>query len=154
MLFRLATPIALLAMAPVALLAESASSPTTPLSIGYTGAPSQHGGRDCSACHNSFATNSDSSGSVSLNVTSYNPGVMQTIHVTLKHPTATRWGFQMTVVTVSDPTKMAGIFTPGGPNVQVVCDDGSQFGSPAPCSATGQIEFAEHKDAPKTAKGM
>lgn len=120
-------------------------------SIGYTGAPTDHIGQDCSTCHNSYgAANSDATGSVTANISSYNPGVQQTIHVMVQHPQAQRWGFQITIRSVSDQTQSAGDYS-AGIAVQVVCDDGSRFGSAPPCNA--MREFAEHMNAPRTATG-
>jgi len=120
-------------------------------SLGYTGAPTDHNGQDCSTCHNSYgAANSDATGSVTTNISSYNPGVQQTIHVTVQHPQAQRWGFQITIRSVSDQTQSAGDYS-AGIAVQVVCDDGSRFGSAPPCNA--MREFGEHLNAPRTATG-
>src|SRR5579871_5182757 len=105
-------------------------------SIGYTGAPADHHGQDCSVCHNSFgAANSDQSGSVIVGISDYNPGVQQMIHIQVKHPLAMRWGFQITIREVSDETAEGGTFSAGpGDPFQVVCDDGTQFGSAPPCN--------------------
>ena len=144
----------LLVLAPAALFAESATSdPRTSLSIGYTGAPTDHGGKDCSTCHNSFASNSDGSGSVTLQVAPYNPSTIQTIKVIVNHPHARRWGFQLTARLVSDQTKLAGSFTASGMNTQVRIDNGTEFGAPAPANVSGQIEYAEHLNAPTTTLG-
>jgi uncharacterized protein (TIGR03437 family) len=133
----------LLFAGPVAVLAESAMP-----SIGYTGAPTDHNGQDCSTCHNSFGgANTDSRGSVTADITSYNPGVQQTIHLMVQHPLAQRWGFQITIRSVSDETQSAGDFSPGN-SVQVVGDDGSRFGSAPPCN--GMKEFSEHMNAPRS----
>jgi uncharacterized protein (TIGR03437 family) len=133
----------LLLAAPVAMLAEG-SMP----SIGYTGALTDHSGQDCSTCHNSFGgANTDSRGSVTADITSYNPGVQQTIHLMVQHPLAQRWGFQITIRSVSDETQSAGDFSPGN-SVTVVCDDGSRFGSAPPCNS--MKEFGEQLNAPRT----
>src|SRR5271166_5627697 len=96
--------LSLLLTAPIALLAESAMP-----SIGYAGAPADHNGQDCSTCHNSFgAANSDSRGSLTADIVSYNPGVQQTIRIMVQHPQAQRWGFQITIGAVSDETQSAG----------------------------------------------
>ncbi len=136
----------LLLAAPIALFGESALP-----SIGYTGAPTDHNGQNCSTCHNSFgAANSDATGSVTANISSYNPGVQQTIHIMVQHPQAQRWGFQITIRSVSDQTQSAGDYSTGIA-VAVVCDDGSHFGTAPPCNA--MREFAEHMNAPRTATG-
>jgi uncharacterized protein (TIGR03437 family) len=143
-------PVILFALAPVVVLAESAMP-----SIGYTGAPADHTGQNCSVCHSSFgAANSNTQGSVTVSITNYNPGVQQMIHVTVSNPTATRWGFQMTIREVSDETTEAGTFsTSTGQPFTVVCDSGSQFGSAPPCNGNNGRQFAEHLDAPVTAEG-
>jgi uncharacterized protein (TIGR03437 family) len=138
--------VSLLLAAPAVLLAESAMP-----SIGYTGAPTDHNGQNCSVCHTTYgAANSDASGSVTADITSYNPGVQQTIHLKVAHPQAQRWGFQITIRSVSDQTQSAGDYS-AGIAVQVVCDNGSRFGSAPPCNA--MREFAEHMNAPPTATG-
>jgi uncharacterized protein (TIGR03437 family) len=142
-----------LLLAPIFLWAESG----TP-SLGYAGVNSgigsDHGGQDCSTCHSSFgAANSDSTGSLAVTVGDYNPGIAQTIRIIVQHPVADRWGFQLTIREVSDETISSGSFSLALANdpVQVVCDDGSKFGS-ASCSAN-QRQFAEHNAAPRGAAG-
>lgn len=132
----------LLALTTAAAFAESG-----PPSIRFTGAPTD-GGQTCAACHTG---STDPRGSVTMDVGEYNPGVLQTIHVTVAHPQASRWGFQMTARVVSDETKEAGTFTSNSSQVQVRCDDGSRFGAAPPCG--GSREFAEHVLAPRTAAG-
>ena len=79
-------PLALFALLPALSFAESA----TP-SLGYTGAPTDHGGQDCSTCHNSFgAANSDKSGSLKVTAADYVPSVQQSIHVVVQNPNASR----------------------------------------------------------------
>jgi uncharacterized protein (TIGR03437 family) len=143
-------PLLLFALAPAVLLAESAQP-----SIGYAGAPTGHNGQNCVACHSDKGpANSDSTGSLTVSVSDYNPDVPQMIKITINHPTASRWGFQMTIREVSDETQEAGTFSVAtGQSDQVVCDDGSQFGSQPPCSGNGNRQFAEHMDAPRTAAG-
>jgi uncharacterized protein (TIGR03437 family) len=135
----------LLALAPALLLAESKIP-----SLGYTGAPTDHGGQDCSTCHNSFgAANSDPAGSLQVTVADYVPTEPQTIRIIVQHPQASRWGFQITIREQSDETLSSGVFTVLNPaDTQVVCDDGSQFGSQAPCNGTILRQFAEHLNAP------
>lgn len=132
----------LLAFAPAVLLAESAMP-----GIRFTGAPTD-GGQNCGACHTSSRK---PTGSVTLDVADYTPGIAQPIHVTIGDPQATRWGFELTARSVSDETGSAGTFMSGGPPVQIRCDDGSRFGAAPPCS--GLRQFAEHLNAPNTASG-
>jgi len=142
----------LIAVMPAVVLAESA----TP-SLGYTGAnavPSDHNGKDCSTCHSTFgAANSDPSGSLKVTVSDYVPNIQQTIRIFIQHPEAVTWGFQMTIREVSDETLSAGTFSPSNTPapVQVRCDDGSQYGSAAPCN--NLRAFAEHNVAPRGASG-
>ena len=71
-----------LAAIPVVLLAFS-SNPNVNSTGGVAGST------DCTSCHNTFAANSDSRGSVKLeNLGAYNPGVTQDIKVTISHPDA------------------------------------------------------------------
>jgi uncharacterized protein (TIGR03437 family) len=71
--------------------------------------------------------------------------------VTVSHPAAQRWGFQLSARLASDESKAAGTLAPNDV-VRVICDDGSARGVLAPCAA-GAPEFAEHFDAPRTAAG-
>jgi uncharacterized protein (TIGR03437 family) len=126
------------------------------VSIGYTGAPTDHGGQDCSTCHNSFGpANSDKTGSLQVTVSDYVPSVQQLIHIVVQNPNASRWGFQITVREQTDETLSSGTFSVPEPTapVQVVCDDGTQYGSPAPCSSNIARQFAEHLDAPRGTTG-
>ena len=73
------------------------------------------GGLTCTACHRTFApANSDPRGSVRIDAGNYAPGVKQTIRVTVFHPEAQRWGFELTARMVNDETKAAGEFAAGG----------------------------------------
>jgi uncharacterized protein (TIGR03437 family) len=118
------------------------------------------GGLDCTACHNSFApANSDPSGSVTLeNLQPYVPGVPQNLRVRISHPTAARWGFQLTARFVNGGGRiMAGSFTPIDNETKVVCDNGStsplNTGDPGPCSAE-KLAWIEHADAPRGTPGQ
>src|SRR5438309_11169859 len=99
--------------------------------IQRTGAPVD-GGLTCTACHRSFALDSDPRGSVKITASAYTPGVKQTIQVTISHPDQKRWGFQLIGRFASDPSKQAGTFDPG-PLVRVRCSntvDGPCHGAP------------------------
>src|ERR1700734_2062213 len=138
--------LALLMLVPAAVFAES----VTP-SIGYTGAPTDHNGQDCSVCHNTYGpANSDKTGSLQVTVSDYVPTVQQLIHIVVQNPNASRWGFQITIREQSDQTLSSGTFSipSTNPPEQVVCDDGSQFGSPGPCASNVARQFAEHQNAP------
>lgn len=139
--------VAMLVGAPVGLFAESVMP-----SLGYTGAPADHNGQNCSTCHNTSPVN-PSSGSLSVQITnnSYIPSQQQTIRIIITDPQAVSWGFQMTIREVSNESLSSGNFSSNPPNVQVVCDDGSQYGSAPPCSTARQ--FAEQKGPVRTAPG-
>lgn len=97
------------------------------------------GGQNCTLCHNSFPANDDSGGSVIIRANPYTPGVKQIVEVQVSHPTAARWGFQLTARLASDETQQAGTFTVDD-NIRVRC---APSGADAPCR--GALEFAEHK---------
>jgi uncharacterized protein (TIGR03437 family) len=143
--------LALLLFIPAGVFAES----VTP-SIGYTGAPTDHSGQDCSVCHNTYGpANSDKTGSLQVTVSDYVPTVQQLIHIVVQNPNASRWGFQITIREQSDETLSSGTFSI--PNAtdpeQVVCDNGTQFGTPAPCAGNIMRQFAEHLNAPRGSTG-
>src|ERR1700737_1082322 len=92
----------LLVVAPVALLAEG-SRP----SLGYTGAPADHNGQNCSSCHSG---SSSSSGSLTVNIGDYNPGIQQMLRIVVQDSQAATWGFQITIRQVSNKTQSAGDF--------------------------------------------
>jgi len=145
--------LALLLLTPAALLAESAMP-----AIGYTGAPADHNGQNCSTCHNSFGAAVQNSSALTVQVSDYNPYIPQTIRIIVPAPQANAYGFQITIREVSDETLSSGTFSPPGSNstsssdVQVVCDDGSLFGSAAPCTTARQ--FAEQSGAQRSVAGM
>lgn len=108
-----------------------------------SGVPSDFGGRDCSACHRTFApANSDARGSFQILVERlvYNPGVKQRIRVKLQHPEAMRWGFEVTARLASDSSRGAGSFT-GGQFVIVKC---GLTGTNPPCAGEPEPQFATH----------
>jgi uncharacterized protein (TIGR03437 family) len=103
------------------------------------------GGVTCAACHSNLGpVNSDPRGSVMVAIANYVPGVTQTIKVTISHPDAKRWGFQLSARLASDTTKAAGTFTPNT-EIRVRCDPGAD----SPCK--GEREFASHRSAVITA---
>jgi uncharacterized protein (TIGR03437 family) len=117
---------------PVMLLAFSGGPP-----IRRTGA-AVDGGLSCTACHRTFEpANSDTRGRITIQAGSYTPGIKQLIRVTVEHPEAQRWGFELTARLASDEAKQAGTFTPTS-NIRVACDPTGN----APCN--GALEFATH----------
>jgi uncharacterized protein (TIGR03437 family) len=141
--------VALFLSLPAAILAES----QTP-SIGYAGAPTDHGGANCSTCHTGLPLNAPS-GSLQVTVSNYVPSVQQLIKVVIQNSNASRWGFQMTIRGQSNQTLSAGTFTipTGQTNEQVMCEDGTQFGSAAACVTNTGPQFAEHQNAPQGKTG-
>jgi len=106
---------------------------------GHAGAPVD-GGRDCTACHRGVA-NSDPRGGINIQAGNFKPGTRQTVRVTLSHPEARRWGFQLTARIVNDETRQAGSFTPS-PDVTVICGPDGRTG---PCQ--GALEFVNQSAA-------
>jgi uncharacterized protein (TIGR03437 family) len=139
---------AILAVLPITLFAFSSGPP-----VKRTGGVD--GNLNCTACHQTFApANSDPRGSVSIeNLQPYVPGAAQTLRVTVSHPEASRWGFQLTARFVNGGGNLkAGTFTPANAETKVVCDNGTLTGSAGPCF-DDQLEWIEHADAPRTAPG-
>jgi uncharacterized protein (TIGR03437 family) len=126
-------------------------------SLGYTGAPTDHNGQDCSTCHNTYGpANSDPTGSLKVTASDYVPSVQQLIHIVVQNPNASRWGFQLTIREQNNETLSAGTFTIPATSTsfeQVACDDGTQYGSPGPCAGNIARQFAEHLNAPRGATG-
>src|ERR1700733_12432134 len=117
--------VTLLLLMPAAVFAET----ITP-SIGYTGAPADHNGQNCSACHTGNPLN-DPSGSLQVMASDYTAYSSQLIRILVQNANADRFGFQITIRALDSPSASAGTFalaTPPGP-VQIVCDDGTQYGS-------------------------
>jgi uncharacterized protein (TIGR03437 family) len=79
-------------------------APITP--TGHTGAP---GDQTCVRCHRSFDLNPPG-GSVRVQAVNYKPGQPQTLRVTVSHPDALRWGFQIAARWAKDPTQNVGTF--------------------------------------------
>jgi uncharacterized protein (TIGR03437 family) len=82
--------------------------------IGNTGAP---GDGVCRNCHTSFPLNPDG-GSIRIQTGSYKPGLPQNVKVTVSHPDAVRWGFQITARWAKDLSQTAGRFSPINTEVQ------------------------------------
>lgn len=126
----------------IAFLAFAATTMTYALSTGppvmRAGVPGEANGLTCTACHRGIDLNADPAGFVRVQAVPYRPGVRQTVRVTVFHPEAARWGFQLTARLVSDLTKKAGSFT-ANTEVQVRCSDNSTT------SGCGELtEFAQH----------
>ncbi len=145
----------LLVVVPALFFAESLFAESKIPSLGYTGAPTDHGGQNCSTCHTGAAVN-DPAGLLHVTVSDYVPSVQQVIKIVVQNPSASRWGFQITIREQSDETLSSGTFAiPSAMTAteQVACDDGSQDGSPGPCAGNIARQFAEHLNAPRGASG-
>jgi uncharacterized protein (TIGR03437 family) len=114
-----------------------------------SGVPTDDGGIVCTACHRTFVTpNPDTLGSVTVeSADEYVPGVAQTIKVTVKHPNAVRWGFQLTARLVNNTNDQAGSFS-GASDTITRCD-----GAAGSCDG-GARQFIGHANAPVTAEGV
>lgn len=118
----------------------------------------------CFACHRNAdgnqAASVDRRGYVRVSATPYRPGIRQIIKVSVAHPEAIRWGFQVTARLASDSTKQAGSFTATS-EIRVICADNvSGNGNPGngkPAAGCGDLtEFATHNATstfPNTASG-
>src|SRR5689334_11909359 len=91
--------------------------------IRRTGVPTDDGGTVCTACHRTFGVpNPDTQGSVTVETSDvYLPGVPQPVKVTVQHPLAVRWGFELTAGVVNNTNDQAGSFL-GGPDTVTNCD--------------------------------
>ena len=87
--------------------AEAKISPGPPL--GFTGAP---GEGNCTGCHYTFALNS---GAGKVEITglpaSYTTGQSYTVTVTVSHPTARAWGFELTALDSNGTSSTVGTLT-------------------------------------------
>jgi uncharacterized protein (TIGR03437 family) len=139
--------LALLIAAPLALWGFS-SGPV----IRRTGAPVDDNGTTCTACHRGNDLNSPG-GFVRIEAVPYRSGQKQTLRVTVSHPEAQRWGFQLTARFASDPTRKAGTFTvvEGGP-IKVRCAPDGRDATPT-TSCGNDVEFAEHGGTPESTFG-
>lgn len=109
-----------------------------------TGAPVD-GGTTCNACHRTGTLN-DGKGKLLISASAYTPGAKQKITVTLSHPEAQRWGFEITARLMSDETKKAGTFVVPA-DLRMVC---GPTATAAPCGDT--VEFVSHLQ-PQTGAG-
>jgi len=134
---------------------------------GYTGNPADQGGATCanSGCHVGTPNNPANKGSVSISFSggsSYTPGAVQHLTITISDPATTQraWGFQVTARLASSGTSTAGNFTapPGTPPAtQVLCAPPNNFllefatNDGQNCPKTYTLQFAEHTIAGETA---
>ncbi|MBI3209346.1 MAG: hypothetical protein HYZ37_10670 [Candidatus Solibacter usitatus] len=123
-----------LAAVPVMLMGFSTGPP-----VARTGAAID-GNQNCTACHRTGTAN-DGVGRVGITSAAYTPGVKQKITIELTHPTAMRWGFEVTARLASDPSQKAGTFNPTS-DLRHVCGITGN-GTAAPCAATA-VEFVTH----------
>ncbi len=96
----------------------------------------------CTQCHS--GTLNSGNGSVKIEAaggTSYTPGVVQRLKVTVADPTARRWGFSLSPRVASNaPNGRAGSLATANNTTQIVCDGDT----PAPCKDANTIEFITH----------
>jgi uncharacterized protein (TIGR03437 family) len=83
---------------------------------GATGAP---GNITCNQCHRSFPLNPEG-GSVRVQAVNFKPGAAQTLRITVSHPEAIRWGFEITARSAKDLTQNVGRFTAPSTDVQLL----------------------------------
>jgi uncharacterized protein (TIGR03437 family) len=108
--------------------------------------PTDDAGASCIACHRTFALNPDTVGSVTVETAdTYTPGVAQTVKVTVSHPQALKWGFQLTARQVNNTNDQAGSFAAGADTI-TRCD-----GPGGSCE--GARQFIAQANAPVTAAG-
>jgi uncharacterized protein (TIGR03437 family) len=119
-------------LAPVGLYADINGLP-----VGYAGVPSglavDNGGETCVQCHTGLPVVTGGT-AFTIDVSSYTPGVPQTIPVKVIDNRGLRFGFQLTARLASDLTQEAGTFSPT-PSSQVWCANGQA----GPCSG---IQYA------------
>jgi uncharacterized protein (TIGR03437 family) len=99
---------------------------------GHTGAP---GDQTCLSCHRTFELNPPG-GSVRIETVNYKVGQPQTVRVTVSHPEALRWGFQLTARWVKDPTQNVGTFRVVNNQTQLL--DGGYVTHTLPGTAGGE----------------
>ncbi|MDZ4802609.1 MAG: choice-of-anchor V domain-containing protein [Bryobacteraceae bacterium] len=126
------------ALLPSGVMGFSAGAP-----IAFSGVP-EDGGRTCTQCHAGNPLNSPG-GSLRVEAVNYRPGQKQTIRVTVSHPEAARWGFQLTARRASDGSQKAGTFVIV-PEYFLRCAEGNgreaTLALPCPANST---EFISHR---------
>ncbi|WBX85783.1 choice-of-anchor V domain-containing protein [Sphingosinicella microcystinivorans] len=98
---------------------------------GLTGAPLKKGGgseMNCQSCHMDYALNPDALGRIQLlgAPAVYEPGKNYVLTLQLNHPTAKRWGFQLTALTIP-AYDAAGDFAPNDKTTQKSSAEGRQY---------------------------
>lgn len=146
MVIRCSILLVLTVLGPSALFATSFGAP-----IGHAGVPSTHPvdnsvreAQTCVRCHTTYGLNPPG-GYVRIEAFHYRPGETQTIKVTVSHPEAKKWGFQLTARRASDLNQRAGTFLLGG--VRIRCSDipvGRDLTPSEPACPANELEFAGH----------
>jgi uncharacterized protein (TIGR03437 family) len=143
----------LLCLGAAALFARSAGSPP-----GHAGVPSTNPvdntpqpAQTCARCH--VAGASLAGGFARIEAFHYRPGQRQTIRVTVSHPDAARWGFQLTARRAGSLHERVGTFSASS-EVRVFCSDNPAGRDVTPDNPCGpqDLEFATHT-APSTTTG-
>jgi uncharacterized protein (TIGR03437 family) len=116
---------------------------------GVAGVPGENGTCNQVGCHTGTPINS---GGGSVTVTfpgdlTYTPGTTQHLVVTITDPAQRRWGFELTARLASDPTKMAGTFSPTDTFTQLMCASADlvrQVNAASVCPANLPLIYIEH----------
>lgn len=122
-------------------------------SPGYSAVPGELGTCATAGCHTGTANSF--SGSVTVNATTYAPGVRQRLVVTVADPAASQraWGFQMTARLASNPATMAGTFASSDKNTTLMCAGANlrteqevpyNASRPQTCPASMVLQYIEH----------
>jgi hypothetical protein len=119
---------------------------------GAAGVPGEPGSCNQSGCHTGTPVNGGG-GSVTVtfpNALTYTPGGTQHLVVTIDDAKERRWGFELTARLASDPTAMAGTFSPTDSRTQLMCDTADDLGIGAKernentaCPASLPLEYIE-----------
>jgi uncharacterized protein (TIGR03437 family) len=113
---------------------------------GFAGVPGENASCIAAGCHTGTANSNGGSVTVTFpNGSTYTPGVVQHLIVTITDPAERRWGFELTART--DPKTMAGSFKPSDGTTQVLCASTnlvSQNTANPNCPANLPLQYMEH----------
>ncbi len=121
--------------------AQAKISPGPPL--GFTGAP---GEGNCTGCHYTYPVNS---GAGKVEITglpaSYNPGQSYQVTVTVSHPTARAWGFELTALDPNGTSSTVGALTPSSATTTLKRDSNASGQQRTYLSHNGEAGIAAGK---------
>jgi uncharacterized protein (TIGR03437 family) len=117
---------------------------------GLAGVPGEAG--TCAACHASGTSSINTKGgsvAVSLpNGSTYSPGQVQHLVVTITDSSARRWGFQMAARLSNSTSTLAGGFKATDSNTRVICSNSSfrtiQITTTGACTTSAPLMYVEH----------